>query len=344
MNIEPSSIKNILIIKWGALGDMVASTPAIKAIRLNYPEAKIYLLTNKLMSQIVHAKSIVDELIINENIDDRGIKGIFALIKTILQLQRKRIDVVFNLRWTSDRCAVIARLCGAKYRVGAGPKGMMKFYNIPVNHPAGRYHEINRNLDFVKALGNKAEDTTPYIFISKEDSSFADSFFKLNNLDKDTSICIHPGASKPNRAWLPERYAEIAKRITTELNANIIITWGKNEREIANIVKDNNSNVIIAPMTKTVGQLAALISNCKMFISNCTGPMNVAVAVKTPVIALLGSSDPTDWGPYGDIHRIIKSPLQLEHYSDETERQAFESIDIEVVWNLVKERWIELKK
>jgi ADP-heptose:LPS heptosyltransferase len=79
-----------------------------------------------------------------------------------------------------------------------------------------------------------------------------------------------------------------------------------------------------------------------MFFSNCTGPMNVAVAVKTPVVALLGSSDPTDWGAYGKDHINIKSPLVLEQYSDEDEQKAMEMITVEHVWEIMKNRWNQL--
>jgi ADP-heptose:LPS heptosyltransferase len=80
-----------------------------------------------------------------------------------------------------------------------------------------------------------------------------------------------------------------------------------------------------------------------MFISVCTGPMNVANAVRTPIVALLGSTDPLDWSPYGEIHRTIKSPLVLQYYTDDDERKAFEEITMDSVWNVVEKRWNELK-
>jgi len=66
--------------------------------------------------------------------------------------------------------------------------------------------------------------------------------------------------------------------------------------------------------------------------------MNVAVAVRTPVVALLGSSDPTDWGAYGKLYTNIKSPLILEHYSDEDERKAMEMLTVENVWKILESK------
>ncbi|MDP3582274.1 MAG: glycosyltransferase family 9 protein [Ignavibacteria bacterium] len=104
----------------------------------------------------------------------------------------------------------------------------------------------------------------------------------------------------------------------------------------------NPQKIFLAPQTKTIGELAALIKNSNMCLTNCTGPMNVAVAVRTPTCAILGSSDPTDWGPYGEIHRTIKSPLVLESYTDEQEGEAMQAVSIEQVWDVVSKRWREL--
>jgi ADP-heptose:LPS heptosyltransferase len=70
--------------------------------------------------------------------------------------------------------------------------------------------------------------------------------------------------------------------------------------------------------------------------------MNVAVAVRTPVVAILGSSDPTDWGPYGSLHRSIKSPLLLPGYTEEEERQAMAAVSVDTVWEVLRGRLMDL--
>lgn len=335
----------ILIIKWGALGDMIMSTSAIRAVRENYPEAHIALLSNSLMPQIIPPGTLVDESIIYDEKKYRGIKSFLELLKLVLVLRRRKYDLAINLRWTSDRCAVIAYLSGAKERVSSGPKNMMNLYTIRLDHPVGRYHELHRNLDIVKAVGIKVTNEVPFIFISEENKKFANDYFIQLKLIKERTVLIHPGASKPNRAWAPERYKEIALRLANEFNLNILVTWGINELNWAAKVADGtNHKIVLAPSTSCIGDLAALIKNCALCITNCTGPMNVAVAVETPTIAFLGSSHPVDWGPYFPIHTIIKSPMDQETYTDEEERLAMEAISIEMAWNIIKNRCEELFK
>lgn len=335
--------KNILIIKWGALGDMVISTGAIRSVKETYPNARLVLLSNSLMKQIAPGGSIVDELIVYDEKKYHGVKAFTHLLRLILYLRKYKFDLAINLRWHSDRCAMIAYLSGAKERVSSGPHNMMRLYTTKVPFPQGRYHEVHRNLDIVKAVGIKVKDENPFTFISKADESFAQEFFRKNSFSKENIVCIHPGASKPIRAWLPERFREIAKLLTEKFGVNVIVTWSGKEKELADYVASvNPEKIFVAPHTKSIGELAALIRASKMCLTNCTGPMNVAVAVQAPTCAILGSSDPTDWGPYGEIHRTIKSPLVLESYTDEQEGEAMQAVTVEQVWNVVNKRMKEL--
>jgi len=343
MTIE--HVRNILVIKWGALGDIIAGTPAIRAVREAFPEAHITLLSNRLMKQIVPPGTLVDELLVYEENSIKGWKWLLDHWQLISKLRQRKFDVAINLRWCSDRTALLTFLSGARYRVSSGPREMMFLYNIRVPHPEGRYHEIHRNLDIVKALGIEAYNETPFVFRSTEDREFASQFFAQHSLQQGTTIGIHPGASKPIRAWMPERFTEIGRRLIEKRHVKIVVTWGPGEEPLARQVADPlKPFAVLSPETKTIGQLAAVIECCGLYISNCSGPMNVAMAVQTPVVALLGSSDPTDWGPYGDIHRMVKSSLYREGYTDEEEYEAMKAITVEEVWNVVDKRWSELQR
>ncbi len=338
-------VRNILIITWGALGDMIAGTPAIRAVREAFPEGRITLLSNRLMKQIVPPGTLVDELLIYEENSVKGWKWLMDHWRLISTLRQRKFDVAINLRWCSERTALLAVLSGARYRVSSGPREMMFLYNIKVPQPVGRYHEIHRNLDIVKALGIEAYGEVPFVFRSEDDQEFACQFFAQHSLQQGTTIGIHPGASKPIRAWMPERFTDIGRRLIEKYNVRIVITWGPGEELLARqVAEPMRPFALLSPETKTIGQLAAIIERCGLYISNCSGPMNVATAVQTPVVALLGSSDPVDWGPYGDVHRTVKSSLYREGYTDEEEREAMKAISVEEVWDVIDKRWSELQR
>lgn len=336
---------NILIIKWGALGDLIASTPAIRSVRESYPDSKITLLTNKLMTQILPPGFIVDEHIIVDTDRNKVKDSLPKQIAAVFKLRRRKFDLALNLRWTSERAALIAYLSGATGRAGSGPEKMKNLYTHFIPHPKGRYHEIHRNLDIVKAAGCKKITDAPVVAVSREDEEFANKIFD-ESFEKDKPVlCIHPGASRPVRAWLPDRFAEIGKRFVNKYNGNVLLTWGKGEEDLVKFVaREIGSGAVICKSTDTIGKLAAVIKKSTLFFSNCTGPMNVAVAAGTPVVALLASSDPVDWGAYGDIHLNIKSPLVLESYTDEDERRAMEALQTDYVWELLSKKFESISR
>jgi len=337
--------KNILIIKWGALGDLIMATSTIKTVRDNYPNAKITMLANSIMSELLPEGFIVDEYIFLKKSGRRVDDSFLNQLGMIRELRKRKFDLAFNLKWKSERANILTYLSGAKERIGYHQKYFSFCHTHQILHPDGRYQEVDRNLDIVKSFGIVVSDANPIIYLSNVDKKFADDFFTTSSLTKAETICIHPGASKTNRAWLPERYIEISKKLIDEFNVKILITWGTNEFSLAQrIVESIGSNAILSPQTKSIAELGAIIEHSGLFISVCTGPMNVANAVNTPIIALLGSTDPLDWSPFGEIHRTIKSPYVLQQYTDEDERRALDEISVESVWSVVEKRWKELKK
>jgi ADP-heptose:LPS heptosyltransferase len=331
--------KRILIIKWGALGDLIAGTVAIRTVREAFPQARITLLSNKLMFEICPPGTLCDEIIVY---DEKH----FSLIEEfhiLNQLRKRKFDCAVNLRWMSERSAFLGWLSGAKVRVGAGPKSFSFLYTHTARHPAGRHHEIQRNLDVVKVLGVRTSNETPFVYISPDDEQWADMFLQERNAVRKRFFCIHPGASKSQKAWLLERFQEVGKRFVEHFNTPVLVTWGPGERKLAeSLATAFGSYGIMCDETRRVGQLAALLKRCDLFLCNCSGPMNVATAVQTPTIALLGSAHPDDWGPYGTIHRSIKSRYVVDHYTQEQEQQAMEHISVEEVWSAVVQRWNEL--
>jgi ADP-heptose:LPS heptosyltransferase len=329
----------ILLLKWGALGSLVASTAALRAVRAAYPTARITLLTNTLMGQIAPPGTLADEHLDIAEFENAGAVGQFRLLRALRGLG---VDIAISLRWSSERCALLSWLSGAGIRCGSGPDSSIRLFTHRAERP-DRRHEILRSLDIVRSLGVPVEDETPSTHITDEDRRFAADFLAGRGLDGRTVLCLHPGAAGEQRAWMPDRFAEAGWRLASGEGATVLVTWAPGERDLAErICSVGGGQFILAPETGHIGRLAALIASCRMFFTNCTGPMNVAVAVRTPVVALLGSSDPADLGPYGPAHRWVKSPVVPEGPSSDAERLAMEAIDVESVWEVLRTRWREL--
>ena len=332
-----NTVQRILIIKWGALGDLIAGTVAIRAVREQYPQASITLLSNKLMAEVCPPGSLVDEIIFY----DPMMKSVIGQFKLVKELRGRNFDAAINLRWTSERSAAIGWLSGARVRVGSGPKESRWMYNVKVPLYNGRRHEFLRHLDIAQSMGITAYEPKPFVFLSADHQKFTRIFMEEHGCSKFSTLVMHPGASISSKAWLSDRYGEIGKRFVERCNGRVIVTWGPDEESLANeVVERVGTNAFKSPPT-TIGKLASLIQHCGLLLCNYSGVMNVGMAVETPLIAL-GCTSPEDWGPYGSLHRTVNTAHENDSYSEHERFELMKKISVDEVWNLLDQRWTEL--
>ncbi|MEY4939498.1 MAG: hypothetical protein RIQ93_1233, partial [Verrucomicrobiota bacterium] len=123
-------------------------------------------------------------------------------------------------------------------------------------------------------------------------------------------ILVHPGSRVSSRIWPPERFAAVCDRLQDELGAQVFLTCGPGEQSRLDEIRQHaRTHLIALPAARNVAEFAALAAQFKVFLCHDSGPMHVAAAVGTPVVALLGSQNATVWGPLGEGHTILQTPL-----------------------------------
>lgn len=327
----------VLVIKWGALGDLIAGTVALRALREAYPEASITVLSNPLMRELCPPGTIVDDVIPY----DGSQFSLAEHVRLIAGLRRRRFDVALNLRWTSERSAFLALLSGATHRAGSGPRTSRWIYDLKAPLEEGRRHEFLRHLDIVGALGIPLREPRPFLFVSEEDSAFAQEFLGKNGCERSSTLALHPGASNPSKAWMPERFIETGRSFVNRFNGRVLVTWGPAEETLARTVASGIGERAVLSAPTTVGKLSALIACSGMCLCNYSGVMNVAMAVGTPLLAL-GCTSPEDWGPYGELHRTVNSARPTDSYTDAERNAAMAEINADAVWRALESRFLEL--
>jgi ADP-heptose:LPS heptosyltransferase len=329
------NIRKILILKWGALGDVIASTPAINMVLKNFPDACIDIVTDTLFKEIFPT----GETFYQNLYDIHSNK--FELIKKI---RKERYDLVINLKWTSEGAAWITWLSGARYRAGSGPENHRFAYNLKSDYIHGRCHEIIRNTSIIEGIGINGEKIKFISYFDNKSESKINDYFTKNNLDGNFIFGLHPGASKNSKSWLTERFIMAIDEIKKKYKIKILILYGKNDKnkaeQIVNQILD--PNVLLGPETSSIRELTAITRRCNLFFCNNSGPMNLSVALGIPTVALLGSTHPLDWGPFGEENISIKSPLYLSSYSEDDEITAMKAIRTDKVIKIVSEKIAEL--
>ena len=139
-----------------------------------------------------------------------------------------------------------------------------------------------------------------------------DAFLMENGIDRhQVLIGIHPGGNWVYKLWEPENFAQIADRLCEKWNAQILLFAGPNERQLQAKVAKLMHRRPICVKEDDLCQVAGLIAACDFYIGNDTGPMHIAVAVGTPIVALFGSTNHHRSGPYGEEHIIVRSGVEL---------------------------------
>lgn len=320
--ISPEKIRKILIVQVAGIGDLVLATPTLRALRNRFPQSHISLLTMPKAVGVVTGSPYVDEVFtldLNKYphflsfLRRRGFKEILGLIK---RLREKHFDMAISLfslvrRRGIIRMALLFYLIGVKYRVGRDTDGRGFFYNIKVPEKGGgTKHEVERNLDVARTLGADIKDKCLEVYVSNEDRKYVSQFLSQNRvLDNDLIIGLNPGASIPSHLWGKENFAKLGDELIKRYQTKIVITGGPDEMKLADeIASMMEARPIIAAGKTTLKQFANLMERCNLFITNSTGAMHMAVAMNTPLIALLGP-DPVKYFPYGDRCVVIKKDV-----------------------------------
>ena len=285
-----------LVVSTTGIGDTLWGTPAISALRKKYPEGYIGVLTNPAGAEILKDNPAISEIFTFR----RGMGGFFRLPLLVESLIKKRLDKVFIFH-ASDRIIwPICFLTGSSEITGfKGQSKDMDFILTNTVEADPAVHCIENRFRMLAAVGVVQEDESLELFLDREEDEEARHFLKANNIgDGELIVGLHPGAQKPFKCWPAKNFIEAGNMLHDKLGCRIVITGDAGERQIAGQVASGIDGAISSAGSLSLRGTAALIKRMSLFITNDTGPMHIAFALKTPVIALFSPTDPALCGPY----------------------------------------------
>jgi ADP-heptose:LPS heptosyltransferase len=302
------NIIKILVVNLGGIGDIVLSTPALRSLRKAYPDAEISILIVRRCYEIAEDFPYIDKIIFF----DMKLFGKDGILK-IFDLRKQKFDFLINMRtivsWIGAiKMAVLFNIIGARHTVGRNTEGKGFFfdYKFPEKLFADRF-ESEYDLGVIKLVGGADEELKFDIKVGKEESESIDHFLSNSGVKKDDLLIgINPGATWLTRRWPLENFASLIRKINNELRCEIVITGSKNEFKLAEKLKKlSGVNLIIASGKTTARELVALINRTNLFITNDTGTMHLAMALKKPTVAIFGPGDVTRFTPPKEITKIL---------------------------------------
>ena len=296
-------VKNILIIKPSALGDIVHSLPFLSVVKKKFPHAKIDWVVAHGLHKFLEGHPMIDRLWVIKKDQWKKIDHFNHTVKEINELRKNlkasRYDVSIDLSGLL-RSGIISFFSKAKIKLGfkESDEGSVFFYTHKI-HGSMKIHAIDRYLEIAKFMGCSI-DKINYPF-----APFDPDPPILKKLPKEF-IVMSPSAGKPANRWQAEKFGRLAARL---LLPTVVIA-GPSEAGIAEqVVAASNGKALSVAGQTGLKDLVALIDKAVFFVCNDTGPMHIAAALNVPVFAIFGPANPVRTGPYGNIHTVIQKKM-----------------------------------
>ena len=311
--------RNILVIDFGQLGDVVMSLPALRAIRERFPHAKITIAVGKPGGELIHLSGYVDEILEIDRValrDGPTLISIGRIAKLVSEVRKLKFDFVIDLH-SYYETNILGFLSGAPLRLYSRRENrsldfLANFKPRPVREVQST-HIIDRYLDLLKPLGIENAPRLPTLRTSSEADAAVEALLKKEKADSgELLVGLFPGAGHVGRRWPAEKFGELADYLRRNEGVRIVVFAGPEERKYIGELKPLFPANTIFFDRLTIPQLASAQARLTLFVSNDTGPVHIAAAVGTPVVVILDRPDPHGFVPIGESSKVICAPLITE--------------------------------
>jgi len=331
-------IKRICLRATNWIGDAVMTTPAMAALRSAFPTAEIVVVANPPVAELFRHHPYCDRVLVYDK--RGGHRGLSGFLRFCGLLRRERFDLAILFQ-NAVEAALLTFLAGVPRRAGYATDGrrLLLTHAVPVGDAERRLHHTAYYLQMLEVLGIRGGDGCLRLASSEEELAWA-----RTQLGSGVLVAINPGAAYGSaKRWYPDRFAEVGNRLAAEYGARIVLTGGPGEIEIGRDIAAAMSVVPLNLIGKTsVRQMMAILSLCRLVVTNDSGPMHVAAAYGVPIVAVFGPTDHTTTSPLAENCRVIRkeiacAPCLLRQCP--TDHRCMEAVGVEDVMAGVREIW-----
>jgi heptosyltransferase-2 len=305
-NDSPASL---LVRATNWLGDAVMTTPALAAVREEFPDARIVLLARPLVAELFRHHPDVDEVMIYERPGRH--EGALGRLRLAGELRRRRFDGALLLQNAFD-AALLAFIARIPERAGYPTDGRRLLLSLPVplTHAILQRHEVEYYLCLLDGLGvpRPVPAALKLTVTEEEREAMATRLASLGIAQGAPLVVINPGATYGSaKRWYPDRFAAVAEALSAEWSAQIVVVGSTAEAPLAGEIEAATRNPLLNLAGKTtVRELMAILSLSSFLVTNDSGPMHIGAALGVPLVAIFG---PTDWrrtSPWTDRARVVR--------------------------------------
>lgn len=335
--LKEGRYRRILVSRTDRIGDVVLSTPVLKALREHYPSSFIAMMVSPATRDIVEGNPYLDEVITFDK-DRSG--SLWGTVHFAKRLRDKKFDVVVVLHPTV-RVHLLMFLAGIRERIGYDRKGpYFLTTTVPHRKQLGERHEAEYNFDLLKPLG--IEETALELFMPIRPASerIVEEVLRQAGVENGSLlIAVNPSASCVSKLWPVSKFAEVIDALAARYRAKVAIVSDESHRALSEELLGLTKSMPLDLSGRfNLSELASFLKRCALVVSNDSGPVHLASAVGTPVISIFGRNQPglgpRRWGPRGPqdvfLHKTTACAPCLAH-ACEKDFQCLQAVTVEEV-------------
>ncbi|MDQ3818302.1 MAG: glycosyltransferase family 9 protein [Acidobacteriota bacterium] len=325
---------NILVIDFGQLGDVVLSLPALSAIRNRFPQSRITVLVGASGAPIIDLSGYADAtIIVDRRTLSKGWKplSIFRVGRIIREVRRAQFDFVIDFDSLTET-NLLGFLSGARHRLYArrrvSPLDFLSNFHPrpPAENRSANRHAVDRYLDVLTPLGVKNAPRVPRLRTRADADASVEQMLRKERASLGAPLVgLFPGASRTDERWPLERFAELADYLIRNDSLRVVLFAGPKERAMVKEMRARFPRSTILFDRLTIPQMASAFARLSVLVSENPGPLEIAAAAGTPVVALAAPSVKDSFAPIEEgRHRVMRPRRMSLMTTDEVYEAARE--------------------
>ncbi|MBZ5515044.1 MAG: glycosyltransferase family 9 protein [Acidobacteriia bacterium] len=340
------STQRFLVIRLSSIGDIVHALPAVAALGETFPQAEIHWAVETRFAMLLDGNPFVRRLI---KLDTLGWRKKIASLETFKSVARGAAalrEVTYDTALDFQglyKSAAIAWLSRSRARLGFNEAWLREpvaamLYTERVS-PGGRKHVIEMNMALAERAGAKPVSRSGWKFPLPRDA--ADDCYveqRLAALGAPEFIVINPGGGWKSKCWSPDAYAELLGFLRDQLTLDFLLTGSTGEEPLIQNIVERSSVPRARYFPSTISQFIALVRRAKLFLGGDTGPMHLAAAVGTPIVAIYGPTNPERNGPFSPLDIALWNRGPVNHTRRNASAGYIEGVTVESVLAAIRER------
>lgn len=332
-----NGIPRILVVRLSAIGDVVRVLPAVHCVRDAHPHAQIDWVVERKSAAIVEDHPDVDQVFVFERPSGAG-SAIKEFLRLCRRIRKGRYDIVLDFHGIA-KSGLIAAFSGAPQRYGfAAPRGR-ELSSLAANHRMKLGPEVenrlHENLALIRDIAPGTKKLDALISVPVDVQESVSEFFEENFDGAKWVVSMHVPVDRQEKQWPLEHFAELTDLLLADGRFEVLLTWGPGQRWMAEkVARVARRKPVISPELENLKALAWVLHSADLYFGGDTGPMHIASAMETPVVAVFGGTDPDKHAPLRRPYNVLTGSVPGTRGTVHERAQArLRSIDAETAYD-----------